>query len=256
MAKPVLAWMGGKRRLAQDIIPLFKPHKCYVEPFCGGAAIFFMKTPAPVEVINDINGDIVNLYRVIRNHKDEFLRQFDGQLISREDFLVFKQSPSPAGLTDIQRAARFYFLAKTAFGARITNPSFGTATTAPSRFNPRTINRDIEAAHKRLSRAYIESMDWFECAFRYAKPHSLIYMDPPYWATAGYGVDFPFDNYERMARFAKSTPAQVVISVNDIPEMRKVFKGLKMKKASLRYTVGGAKPSAAGLAGELIITNR
>jgi site-specific DNA-adenine methylase len=62
VATPIIPWMGGKRRLADRIFPLMPPHQCYVEPFAGGAALFFLRpSPADVEVLNDVNGDLVNL---------------------------------------------------------------------------------------------------------------------------------------------------------------------------------------------------
>lgn len=84
MSKPIIPWVGGKRRLAKHILPLFPAHECYVEPFAGGAALFFLKTAAEVEVLNDINGDLVNLYRVVKHHLEEFVRQFKWALISRQ----------------------------------------------------------------------------------------------------------------------------------------------------------------------------
>ncbi|OSR72662.1 hypothetical protein BV327_02988 [Pseudomonas syringae pv. actinidiae] len=69
--------MGGKRRLADRLIPLFPPHECYVEVFAGGASLYFMRPQgAPVEVLNDVNGDLVTLYRLVQNHLEEFVRQF------------------------------------------------------------------------------------------------------------------------------------------------------------------------------------
>lgn len=77
MTNPIVPWMGGKRRLADRLIPLFPPHECYVEVFAGGAALFFMRPqPAAVEVLNDINGDLVCLYRVVQNHLEEFVRHY------------------------------------------------------------------------------------------------------------------------------------------------------------------------------------
>ena len=74
---PIIPWMGGKRRLAKHLLPMFPEHSCYVELFSGGAALFFMRpTPAKVEVLNDINGQLINLYRVVQHHFDEFVRQF------------------------------------------------------------------------------------------------------------------------------------------------------------------------------------
>lgn len=69
MSSPIIPWLGGKRRLAEKILPMFPQHECYVEAFCGGAALYFLRPcPAPVEVINDINGELVNLYRVVQHH--------------------------------------------------------------------------------------------------------------------------------------------------------------------------------------------
>ena len=106
MSTPIIPWMGGKRRLADRLIPLFPPHECYVEVFAGGAALFFMRPqPAPVEVLNDLNGDLVTLYRVVQNHLEEFVRQFKWALSSRQVF-EWQKMTRPETLTDIQRAAR------------------------------------------------------------------------------------------------------------------------------------------------------
>jgi len=126
---PIVPWIGGKRRLADRILPYFPAHKCYVEPFAGGAALFFLRpVPAEVEVLNDVNGELVNLYRVVQHHLEEFVRQFKWALTSRQ---VFKwlQSSRPETMTDIQRAARFYYLQHNAFGGLVDGQSFGTATT-------------------------------------------------------------------------------------------------------------------------------
>jgi len=87
MSAPIIPWLGGKRRLADRLIPLFPPHECYVEVFCGGAALYFLRpTPAPVEIINDINGDLISLYRIVQHHLVEFVRQFQWALTSRQLF--------------------------------------------------------------------------------------------------------------------------------------------------------------------------
>jgi DNA adenine methylase len=85
MADPIIPWMGGKSRLAkQDPAADSPAHVCYVEPFAGGAAIFFMKEPSECEVLNDVNGELVNLYRVVQHHLEEFCRQFKHALVSRQ----------------------------------------------------------------------------------------------------------------------------------------------------------------------------
>ncbi|CAI8743254.1 DNA adenine methylase [Methylococcus capsulatus] len=127
--KPIVPWIGGKRRLARHILPLFPPHDCYVEPFCGAAALYFLKEPAKCEVINDINGELVNLYRVVQHHLEEFVRQFKWALTSRQIYEWMKATPEQT-LTDIQRGARFFYLQKLAFGGKVESMTFGTSTTS------------------------------------------------------------------------------------------------------------------------------
>lgn len=121
---PIIPWLGGKRRLADIIIPRFPAHTCYVEVFAGGAALYFLRTPAKVEVINDVNGDVVNLYRVVQNHLEEFVRQFKWSLSSREIFKWLQDTP-PETLTDIQRAARFFYLQQHCFGGKVEGQTWG-----------------------------------------------------------------------------------------------------------------------------------
>ncbi|MCK9345396.1 MAG: DNA adenine methylase [Candidatus Pacebacteria bacterium] len=251
MTNPIIPWVGGKRRLAKHILPMFPDHKCYVEPFSGGAALFFMKEPVRVEVINDINGELVNLYRVVQNHLEEFIRQFKWSLVSRQMYKWLKLAHVET-LTDIQRAARFFYLQKMAFGGKVSGQTFGTATTTAPRLNFLRIEEELSAAHLRLSRVYIEHLAWDDCIRRYDRLHTLFYVDPPYWGTEGYGIDFEFDQYGRMAELAKSIKGGMIISVNDIPEMRQVFSGMVMTSVDVKYTVGGKQGKSAK---ELIIRN-
>ncbi|MBI2306082.1 MAG: DNA adenine methylase [Rhodocyclales bacterium] len=250
--KPIIPWIGGKRRLAKHILPLFPEHTCYVEPFAGGAALFFMKPPAACEVLNDINGELVNLYRVVRNHLDEFVRQFKYSLVSRQLFELAQQE-NPETLTDIQRAARFFYLQKLAFGGKVEGQTFGTTATTPPRLNPQRIEEYLSAAHQRLARTQIEHLDWWRCIERYDRPGTLFYLDPPYWGTEGYGVGFGLDQYDRIAALARSIKGKMIVSVNDIPEMRRAFDGLTIDRTDITYNVGGA--GRAGKSGELIIRN-
>ena len=247
---PIVPWIGGKRRLAKHILPLFPAHTCYVEPFCGAAALYFLKTPSKTEVINDINGELVNLYRVVKHHLEEFVRQFKWALVSRQIYKWLQDTPEET-LTDIQRAARFYYLQKQAFGGKVADHTFGTSTTSAPRFNLLRIEEELSMAHLRLSRTLIEHLDWHQCIERYDRPHTLFYCDPPYWGTEGYGVEFGLENYDHMAELARSTKGKMIISVNDIPEMRQAFNGLNIQTVDINYSLAG-KPSPRQ---ELVICN-
>ena len=143
---PIIPWIGGKRRLADRLIPLFPPHECYVEVFCGGAALYFLRpSAASSEVLNDINGDLVRLYRVLKNHLQEFVRQFEFAISSRQIF-EWEKMTRPETLTDIQRAARFYYLQHHAFGAKVDGQNYGTVTSGIAGLNICRIEESLTAA--------------------------------------------------------------------------------------------------------------
>lgn len=122
--KPILRWMGGKSKLAPFILSQFPPHSCYLEAFCGGAAILLRKPRSKAEVINDIDGELINLYRCVQHHPNELAKQSVGLLHSRFLFERLRLQRA-SDLTDIQRAARYYAINRMAFGGGMKSPSFG-----------------------------------------------------------------------------------------------------------------------------------
>ena len=206
-----------------------------------------------MEVINDINGDLINLYRVLKHHLVEFVNQFKWALTSRQMY-EWEKMANPETLTDIQRAARFFYLQKLAFGGKVEGRTFGTATTTPPRLNLLRIEEDLSAAHLRLSRTCIEMLDWETCISKYDREHTLFYIDPPYYGTEGYGVEFGIEQYQHLAEAARTMTGKCLISLNNTPEMRKIFKGLKSRTVRIDYTVGGAS-SKRKQATELVLKN-
>lgn len=252
-SSPIIPWLGGKRRLADKLIPLFPPHECYIEVFAGGAALYFLRpVPAQTEVLNDINGELVNLYRVVANHLEEFVRQFKWAISSRQIF-KWQQMAKPETLTDIQRAARFYYLQQHAFGGKVDGQTFGTATTGPA-INLCRIEENLSAAHLRLSGTYVENLPWQEVMRRYDRPHSFFYCDPPYWQTEGYGVDFGFEQYQELAAFMRSCKGKVMVSINDHPDIRACFDGFYMEGLDIKYAVANTH-GAPATSKELVIMN-
>ena len=250
---PLVPWMGGKRRLAKHILPLFPEHACYVELFAGGAALFFLReAAAKTEVLNDINGELVNLYRVVQHHFDEFVRQFDFCLTSRELFKEW-QHKRPETLTDIQRAGRFFYLQHNAFGAKPDGQHFGTATTGKG-FNATTISDKLVAAQKRLAGVYVEKEPWQQCFKRYDRPHTFFYADPPYWETAQYGETFGWEQFEALAAAMASAQGKFMLSINDHPDIRALFKDFHIREVKLQYSLSRKKTDVQP-AGELVITN-
>jgi len=123
------------------------------------------------------------------------------------------------------------------------------AVAAP-KLNLLRIEEELSAAHLHLSLAYIENLPWINVVKRYDRPHTLFYCDPPYCQTAGYG----FEHYENMAQYMREIDGTMIVSINDHPDIRKVFAEFPMTTVAINYTVGGgqnAQPTK-----ELIIGNR
>lgn len=250
----LVPWPGGKSRLAAQLLPLFdNAHTTYCEPFAGAAAMLFLRPlPAKCEVLNDVNRDLVNLYRCVQHHLDELVRQFRWVLVAREEFQRLLATP-PDTLTDIQRAARFLYLQKTCFGARATSRTFGVDRTGPARLNLLRLEEDLSEAHLRLARVVIEHLDWRECFKRYDTPATFFFADPPYWRTEGYGVPFCLADYEALAGAMRTIKGRCLLTINDHSDMRRVFAGFRLKRLTTRYTIGQTAAAKSKLRGELAV---
>jgi len=133
--KSPLAYIGGKSKLADTIIGMIPDHQAYCEVFAGAGWVFYRKEPAKYEAINDIDSDLISFYRVLQNHLEEFMRQFRWLLSSREWFKDWQTQMSASGLTDIQRAARYYYVQRHSFGGKVRNRTFGAGPLHKPRIN-------------------------------------------------------------------------------------------------------------------------
>ncbi len=249
-----LSWVGGKSQLAGTIVPRIPPHTCYCEVFAGAAWLLFKKSTSKVEVINDINVDLITLYRVVKHHLDEFVRYLRWVLVAREEFDKFLAA-EPDTLTDVQRAVRFYYLAKVGFGARLPHPNFGYSTTAAPRLNLLRVEEDLSAAHLRLSRVYIERLPYLDLIDRYDRAHTFFYVDPPYFGCEDYygkGV-FERADFERLAERLARAKGRFILSINDVPEIRAIFAAFRIDQVGTSYSVGKAKRSQRVT--ELLVSN-
>src|SRR5437667_12385468 len=103
-----LSYIGGKRRIAKQLVSLIPDHVTYVEPFAGGAQVFFHKPRSKVEVLNDLDDEIVNFLRICQRHPQELSRILRWQPACRRLF-EWHQQQTPAVLTDLERSARFFY---------------------------------------------------------------------------------------------------------------------------------------------------
>lgn len=252
-AKSPLAWLGGKSRLANRIIERLPEHSAYVEVFAGAAWVLFKKPPSKVEIINDINSELVTLYRCVKHHLPELVAQFRWLLVARDEFDNFMASP-PDTLTDIQRSTRFFYLMKTCFGAKLVGSTFGVAATGAPRLNLLRVEEDLSAAHLRLARVVIENRPYADILERLDKAETLFYLDPPYWDCEGvYGKGiFRRDDFTTLATLLEKVKGKFLMSLNDTPGVREVFANFKFESIQTRYSVSAGKNQQVG---EVLIRN-
>jgi DNA adenine methylase len=246
-----LPYIGGKNRLAKKIISMLPEHTTYIEPFAGGAQVFFHKPPSNVEVLNDLDFDIVNFYRVCQWHYEELVRYLRFSFASRKLHELHVKS-DPATLTDIQRAGRFFYLQKNSFGGLILKRKFHYGIARPSNYNPERIPEIIEQAHHRLARVQIESLPYEQILEKYDRPATVFYLDPPYWGPKLYRFNFTEDDFRRLSERLRQLKGKFVLSLNDRPEVWKVFGAFRIEPCTIAYT---AKQNASKRYSELLITN-
>ena len=246
------AYIGGKSRLSKQIIAAIPDHKTYCEVFSGAAWVFFRKPISKVEVINDLDSDLVTFYRVVQNHLEEFLKQFKWLLTSREWFQDWKDQLEIRGLTDIQKAARYYYVQRLAFGGKVKHRSYGVQIDrSVPRINLLRLEEEMSSVHLRLAHVRIENLPWQELVKRYDRPDTFFYCDPPYHGHPDYKHNMLLDNFIEMARILSSIKGKFILSINDHPDMWEVFKEFQIQEVSLIYSVG----KKATKANELIIKN-
>ncbi len=184
--KPLLTYYGGKQRIAKDILSLMPKSDVYIEPFCGGAAIFFARGwTSKIEVLNDLDGDIVNFYQVCANPEKrlELIQMIEECPFSR---MLFNKARDIINANNygnlIERAWAIFYLIYSSFGANLESPGLGYSRDPSGSSYPKNW-----ASHKllanimpRLDNVLCECEDAIKLINRYDSEKALFYMDPPY----------------------------------------------------------------------------
>jgi len=246
-----LSYIGGKTRLAEQIIAMFPAHKTFVEVFSGGAQVLFHKKQSAVEILNDLDGEIVNFFRVCQQHPDELIRYMKSMLVSRRWYELLKVTP-PETLTDIQRAARHLYLLKNSYGSMVVKQNYHLHVIQPPGFNPDKLPEKIAETHKRLARVQIECLPYEKVLKHYDRSETLFYLDPPYFGRSLYRYNLSADDFAKMAERLANLQGKFILSLNDLPEVREIFRQFKIQAIDLAYS---AQPSSGRRYKEVLITN-
>lgn len=250
-----IGWIGGKKSLRKEIVDRFPEDapSAYVE-VCGGAGwVFFQKEKVPkqLEVFNDIDSNLVNLYRCIQHHPEALIKELEYVLASHELFYDFREQLDIRGLTDIQRAARYFYLIKISFGC--DKRSFATR----GKRLDKTLQRfaDIQ---ERLTGVVIENRDFEGLIKLYDKPSTLFYIDPPYHGTERYysknGKEFLADDHMRLKEVLAGIKGKFILSYNDDSFIKELYKNYNIEGVTRNSTLA-AHSSNEEKFKELIIRN-
>lgn len=249
--RPLTGYIGGKWYLRATICPLLDaiPHTAYVEPFIGMGNVFLGRARrSRVEVINDANDDVATLFRVVQRHPQALCDAIRWQTGGRADYDRLFRIP-PDTLTDIERAARFLVLRRLTFSGKDPyEAGFSVSATTFKGIDAPQIMQRIEALHARLARVTIERLDFLDVLKRYDRPQTLFYLDPPYWGCCHLYREGGFGQgrFSELAAALKEVKGRWALSLNDHPEVRKMFAWAALRQVETRYNAAvGAAPRAA-----------
>lgn len=215
-----ISWIGGKKLLRRKILEQF-PHdyKKYVEVFGGAGWILFADTRKGIEeVYNDKDGNLVNLFRIAKHHPEALQKELNGILTAREIFLDCQAQMDVRGLTDIQRAARFFVVIKESYGSGLRYFSYSEA-------NINNVVRRLTDIGERLQKVVIENQDFKRILCTYDRTSTLFYLDPPYYgAESIYQEKFSKEDHLRLREALGEIKGKFLLTYNDCTEIKELYK--------------------------------
>lgn len=243
---PLISWPSGKSRHLKRLLPYIPPHAGYVEAFAGGCALLLAKPQSRLEVVNDINGDLINLYRCAANHPDELARKLrELPPASRAQIDHRRQLLQTRGcLTDIQRAALFLHLNKTSFAGTGTSLAVVRNPSGRAFIGTETLIERVIQFQKRFNTVVIEQLDYQRLLTNYDHPNNFIFLDPPYGVSDVRNYDGFTD--EQLTEFrdrVESLKSRWIVTLDDSPLNRSLWKKhdvdfLKTRNGSGNQSIG------------------
>lgn len=249
----LINWIGGKRLLRKTIEQLIpKNIGSYIEPFGGGGwVLFYKKKWANLEIYNDLDDRLYNLFNIVKYHPEALLKEYKYSLASRS---LFKRSLVDAGITDVQKASTFLYLITRSFGGKGTH--FGYSKKGETSGGKSQINllKRIELIAKRLDTITIENLDFEELINKYDYENAFFYLDPPYSKGAGYKTTSCKDfDHKRLFNLLKKTKGRWLLSYDASDEIKELYKDFVQIEVSRSNSLNNQ--SSSSLYHELLIKN-
>jgi DNA adenine methylase len=223
----LVPYFGGKQALVSQLMAMIPPHVSYVEVFGGGAALLLNKPRSDIEVYNDIDSSIVNLFEAIRDNPDQFLERAEYLVYSRElferwaDEIRAKQWPADPA----ERALRYWYVLRCSFAA---HPEKGWAFSRDDdRQRPQSLHNNllaIKTIHERLKLVEIDNLDFRSLIKNRDAPTTMFYLDPPYLEADAYASgDFTLQDHRDLADALMHVEAKWLMTIGDHQEIRRLY---------------------------------
>ncbi|GET23119.1 DNA adenine methylase [Prolixibacter denitrificans] len=218
-------YFGSKNKLALQLCEDLPPHYCWVEAFCGSASLTLAKEPAPIEVINDIDNEIVNLFKQLRTNSERLCSDIALTPYAREELLKARIEDENDG--EIERARKFLVQSMMAINGvfGVERSGFSSSNSYSRNNKEARVNRwynlpdRLTKVVERLKNVRVENRDAIELLKRFVnRPATLVYLDPPYLGkrTNGYNMDMNDREYHsRLLDVANKAKCMVFISGYD-----------------------------------------
>lgn len=228
------------------LLSLIPAHQTYCEPFGGSGALLLNKPASPVEVFNDIDGNLMNLFTVVRDHQQEFADRIEGLLYSRELYETWRR-PIVEGREDnpadpIERAVQFYYVIRSAF---FSHPRKGWRMERGGK-NPRRHPFSLWAGVKqldeiasRLTHVYIDHVDFRRCFRNWDSPRTFFFVDPPYYGAEPYLHTLSPQDHQDLAAILAKTQGKWLLTYNDVAVIRRLY--AKFPKQRIRQPLSHYK---------------
>lgn len=215
----IMKYPGSKWKVAEWIVKHFPPHKVYCEPYFGSGGVFFTKAPSYIETINDLNGDVVNLFKVCRERPAELAAAIQMTPFARDEYINCYKITGD----DVERARRTLVRYHQSFGT--TNSSLNTWRNGQTANSPRCaavwkqLPQIILDVCGRLKDAQIENVDALVLIERYNDPDTLLYLDPPYLQSTRkrgmYACEMTDKQHMELLELVKQSKSKVCLSAYD-----------------------------------------
>lgn len=262
------AWPGGKRALKKTLLRLVPRHRVYVEVFAGSAKLLFAKPPSEREVINDLNGEVTNFFRVAKHRPAELAELFDHEVVHagrfrelRSELLISNKNGEAS--CELHRALRFAYLCWYSYGAKGEHFASSSAKGMDGKKVRRSLDRVrllLDSTAARLRNVLIEQRDFADILTRYDSAETWFYLDPPYvhfQANGRYEALSEVRREELFATLAKIS-GSFLMSFDDCAEVRELVKRhkLHLRSVAVDYTLGSTMQSREKKFREVLIANR